>query len=84
MATKTKVPSRNALWRMQGAIETALGNVDEYHFIATGRSTRYEWRGDRKRVTRDIEAEIRKVEMTTAKYLAALQLLREKMTTTEE
>lgn len=76
-----KLPSRNQLVDMQSHIDTAFGDVDEYHFYATGRSTKYDRHEltDRKRVVKDIEREIRQLEQSTAKYLAALKFIREKI-----
>jgi hypothetical protein len=79
---RTKVPSRNQLIDMQNRIEGSFGDVDEYHFYAIGKSSKFAdtpQAVDVKRVTKLIDKEIANLERDTAKYIAALKQLRSRM-----
>lgn len=78
---KSSIPSRNALVSMQNAVLDALGDSDEHHFYATGKSSRFEPEemGGKKGIQRgikNVDAEIKKVAEATRKYIAALKAMR--------
>lgn len=79
---RTKVPSRNQLIDMQNRIEGSFGDVDEYHFYAIGKSTKFDDSPTApavKRVIKLIDKEIANLERDTAKYIVALKQLRSRM-----
>ncbi len=87
MPALRKTPSRNALYALQVRIETAFGDVDEYHFYATGRSSRFggdRSKTDHRNVLKKIDAEIKALEDGTAKYIHELKYLRNMIKTKME
>lgn len=78
---KSSIPSRDRLSNMQNAVLDALGDPDEHHFYATGKSSRFdaEEMGTKKELQlaiKSVDAEIKKVAKTTREYITALKAMR--------
>lgn len=75
------IPTRNQLQKMQNDIAGGFGDPDEYHFYATGKSTRFEPEEmkDMKNVVKNIDAEMKKVALAAKKYIATLKVMRANM-----
>lgn len=76
-----KLPSRNTLYTLQGVISNWIGDIDEYHFYASGRSSRFDQEDMKhgKKVLKDITKEIERVQAAAQKYVDALMIVRAKI-----
>jgi hypothetical protein len=79
----TRGPNRNVFARMQYDIATSFGDIDRYHFHASGGNSPSKFHRDElrygKSVVRDIDKEMKKVATRAKKYIAALKAMRANM-----